>query len=417
MSTATALAAVTAVLRDLLLNGIIDRGAAGGVGPVTVSAVPPDKVPTTGDGVKSQLNLFLYAVSPNPGWRNVGLPSRSATGERLTNPPLALDLHYLLSAHGTGDFHAELLLGYAMQVLHETPVLTRGDIRRAFESALSMGGALPAFLQSLGESGLAEQVEQIKITPVALGTDELSKLWSACQTNFRTSATYHVSTVLIEGTRRTRESFPVRERRVHAAPLRAPVVDGVAPQVVEAGGMLVLSGRELLGEHLEVRFGAVVADPETVTASSTRVTVSPLPAALLAGVQTVRVSHGLLFGTPGDPHRGPESNLSAFVLAPRITSAPPLTVARGATLSLSVVPAVRYDQRVRLLAGETAVEIPARLAPPAGPETAASLSFPIPADFPAGTYPVRVEIDGAASALLPDPLTGEYALPALTVTA
>ena len=50
----------------------------------------------------------------------------------LSNPPLALNnLHYLLSAYSGGDLHAEILLGYAMQLLHEMPVLTRAAIRTA----------------------------------------------------------------------------------------------------------------------------------------------------------------------------------------------------------------------------------------------------------------------------------------------
>ena len=73
-------------------------------------------------------------MTPNQGWRNVNLPSRNGTGERLTNPPLALNLHYLLTAYGAQDFNAEILLGYAMQLLHETPVFARRDIRLAHGS-------------------------------------------------------------------------------------------------------------------------------------------------------------------------------------------------------------------------------------------------------------------------------------------
>ena len=92
MSTATALAAVTAVLRDLLLNGIIDAGTGGGgVGPVTVSAVPPDKVPNAPDD-NSRLNLFLYQVTPNLGWTNMDMPIRGTGGELRRQPVAALQL-------------------------------------------------------------------------------------------------------------------------------------------------------------------------------------------------------------------------------------------------------------------------------------------------------------------------------------
>ena len=69
MSNALGIAAVTAVLRDLLNNGLIDAS----VGDVTVSAQAPDRIETD-NGDLTQLNLFLYQVTPNQGWRNVGLP-------------------------------------------------------------------------------------------------------------------------------------------------------------------------------------------------------------------------------------------------------------------------------------------------------------------------------------------------------
>ena len=57
--------------------------------------------------------------------------SGDAQGARLTNPPLALDLHYLLTAYGSVDLNAEILLGFAMDLLNETPMLSRDTIRRS----------------------------------------------------------------------------------------------------------------------------------------------------------------------------------------------------------------------------------------------------------------------------------------------
>ena len=99
-----------------------------------MSAVAPDTIDLDNADDPPRLNLFLYQVTPNRGWRNVALPSRSAvSGERLTNAPLALDLHYVLTAYGRADFQAEILLGYAMHLLHERPVLDRAAIRRALD--------------------------------------------------------------------------------------------------------------------------------------------------------------------------------------------------------------------------------------------------------------------------------------------
>jgi hypothetical protein len=47
----------------------------------------------------------------------------------VSSLPLALN-HYLLTAYGSADFQGDILLGYAMHLLHERPVLDRAAIRR-----------------------------------------------------------------------------------------------------------------------------------------------------------------------------------------------------------------------------------------------------------------------------------------------
>ena len=84
MSSALAIAAVSASLKDLLNNGLIDHDLSS-IGSFTVTAQPPDRI-STGQTEANQLNLFLYRVTPNQGWRNVGLPSRDTRGARISNP-------------------------------------------------------------------------------------------------------------------------------------------------------------------------------------------------------------------------------------------------------------------------------------------------------------------------------------------
>ncbi len=135
MSSPLAIGAVSAVLRNLLDNGFIDVGAP--LSPVKVTAVAPDLIKLDDPDTPPSLNLFLYRTSRNIGWAEVGLPWFDSNGSRLSNPPLALNLHYLLTAYGVADFQAEILLGYAMHVLHERPVLDRAAIRRALTRARS----------------------------------------------------------------------------------------------------------------------------------------------------------------------------------------------------------------------------------------------------------------------------------------
>jgi hypothetical protein len=195
MSTALALASVTALLKDLLENGLASAGVTTKIGgDATVSALPPDRVGSGADE-KAQLNVFLYHVTPHSKMRLE--PPKGGNGHR----PLSLELHYLLTAYGAQDYQTEILLGHALQLLHESPVLERERIRSSL-SALSHTRdrrVIPAPQAALAKSDLADQVDSITITPEFLSTEEISKLWSALQAKYRPSATYKVSAVFIDG--------------------------------------------------------------------------------------------------------------------------------------------------------------------------------------------------------------------------
>ena len=80
MSTALALAGVTAVLRDRLNDGLVNHNVAGILGStVTVSVLAPDRVVPADGTESSQLNLFLYQVMPNVSWRNQALPRHKSS--------------------------------------------------------------------------------------------------------------------------------------------------------------------------------------------------------------------------------------------------------------------------------------------------------------------------------------------------
>ena len=128
MSTPLAVATVTAVLQNFLQNSVTDLATVLG-GPVTVSTEPPDRI-DIGAASPDRINLFLFQATENQGWRNFALPARSPNGDRISNPPLALDLSYLLTAYGVGDCSMpRCCSGQAMFVLHEMPVFTRDAIR------------------------------------------------------------------------------------------------------------------------------------------------------------------------------------------------------------------------------------------------------------------------------------------------
>ncbi len=62
MTNALTIAAVTAVLKDLLENSLVSDFIATSMGDVTVTALPPDRI-SVGADERAGLNLFLYQVT------------------------------------------------------------------------------------------------------------------------------------------------------------------------------------------------------------------------------------------------------------------------------------------------------------------------------------------------------------------
>lgn len=405
MSNALAIAAVTAVLKDLLNNGLIDQNVSGSLGGnVTVTALAPDlAMPLNGEASEDTLNIFLYHVTPNQGWRNVGLPSRDAGGERLSNPPLALDLHYLITAYSRQQYHAEILLGYAMQLLHETPVLPRDAIRTALRSPAAVdGNILPPAFRALAAAELSEQVEQLKICPATMGTEEMSKLWSAFQTHYRPTAAYQVSVVLIESRRSTRSSLPVRTRNLQVLPFNQLRIESITPEIVTPGNRLTLRGQNLQGDTVWVRLGELEVTPDAISSQTIEVIV---PTGARAGINSVQVVHGINFGTPFEPHRGSESNVMPIVLRPVISGTIAVTASSvvgapvGAIdLTVPVQATITPEQRVVLFLNERNGAMAYSFIAPKRDRDTRALIFTI-SEVKATTYLVRLQVDGAESLL------------------
>jgi hypothetical protein len=438
VSNALAIASVTAVLKDVLSNGMKAMKVGNIVGgDVTVSSVPPDRIDVTGTEDPTQLNLFLHQTTFNQGWRNIGLPTRNANGDRVDDNPLALNLHYLLTAYGAKDFYGEIVLGHAMQLLHETPVLTRDSIRKALNPA-------PPPLdwpKALVTSELADQVEQIKITPEVLNTEEISKLWTAINTHYRPTAAYQVTVVLIESSRSTKSALPVAARNVYVMPFDQVTVDSVADSAGESAAITALStllikGKQLRADDTRVLIGGIDMTADASDLRETQITLvfpAPLPAGMYAGIQTVQVVHIQKMGTPEVDHTGIESNVEAFVLRPIITANAPTGVVanvvdgvnvKSGNIKIDFNPKVEKTQRVLLLLNElsppanrAALSYSFKSAPGNGvvdPNTeTASVKIKFTNVVP-GDYLVRIQVDGAESLLAVDG-SGLYATPKVTI--
>jgi Pvc16 N-terminal domain/IPT/TIG domain len=422
MSDYLAVGGVTGVLKALLNTGLSEGG------PATVLVSPPgitNKAPDliqTGQDEPPQLNLFMYYASINPALRNLDQPSVDSNGNQTSNPPLAINLHYLVTAYGANPYDPEILLAFAMQVFHRTPVVPPSVIQTAL-TALNSGGSPSNEQKLIAFSTLASQIEQIRITPEALTTEEIYRLWAAFQVSYRPTTSYQVSVVVIQDTQSYQSNLPVRSRSLIAMPLTGPIIGSVSPQMVAAGQMLTIAGQNFLNgppSNTQVSFneGAPIA-PATVQGNLVRVVV---PNTLEAGVCDVRVMCSVTFPPSVTPHPGFASNPVPFQLIPVIQPAavPPYTAARGAALTINLVPAVSAIQNVVVFIGDQAIPQPPPVPLPAAPNTSNTVTVTVPNAIAVGTYPLRVQIDGAQSALTRDtnsgsPTFGQW-LPQVKVT-
>lgn len=407
MSNALAIAAATATLRQLLIHGL------------NISDVTVRPLDTARKGLASnQVNLFLYQTAVNATWRNHDLPRQVRPGE-TGQPPLPLCLYYLITAYGEGDDEtkAHQLLGHAMSVLYDHPLLGADEIEQATQT-------------DVPGSNLHEQLERIRITTQPISLEEMSKLWAAFQTNYRLSAAYQVSVVLIESARPTRTPLPVLargqdDRGVQTLLGGLPIIDEIrvpfsgtfttsdtpTPEEVHLSKALpsaqlndevALIGQHFGGNTVRVRLqrqGTSESFEPDILKQSDQVIIVKLPppgnpndpqsatASKPAGFYLASV----IVQRTDEPDR--VSNAMPFSLAPTITLSPTQAVPGNIQLTVTSAPMIQPGQRVTLLfrAGESMT------APVTQPTDQSSFNLQnIPAGQP-GEYVVRLRVDGVDS--------------------
>jgi hypothetical protein len=406
MSNALAIATVTTALAQ-----VVRTAAQSVVNGADVVPGRPDQNATPGH----RIHLFLYQVSSNGGIRNNDLPTRSANGKLVTRPAVALDLHYLLAFYGSEtDLETQRMLGAVVRDLQAKPVLTRAMIQSAISSQ-----------PFLADSNLADAVEQVKFTPLAISLEEMSKLWSVFfQTPYALSVAYQGTVVLIESEEPAQPALPVlkrgdKDQGVDTLLGPFPLIESAffgMPQdkilqrrplslpAAQLGLAVIVSGRNLGGETVLLRFhhSKLGLDQElpvaSVDLSATEVKVLlPLPGSgnsqtdWAPGVYTVTA-----VANPSGATLERTSNGLPIALSPIIGTIEPDTTipldAQGtATITIACQPRVRSEQQaVLLVAGR---EIVGRI-DPANPD---KVIFVVQ-NAPVVTHePIRLRVDGIES--------------------
>lgn len=392
MSTARAIEAVTLTLRKLIEDAVLAD-----LPGTSVTTRPPDRARENING--DQVNLFLYQTALNAAFRNIDMPLQSKPGE-TAQPPLPLNLYYLVTAYSQADNDAvsHRLLGRAMGVLHDHPLLNSAEIEAA-----------------LAESELQHQLERVRITQQPMSVEEMSKLWMIFQTNYRISAAYQVAVVLIESTRGARAPLPVLSRSgtddkgVISQPDLIPpfpAIEGVQFPAGRTsallGDVLTITGNHLDGDSQVAEFSnrrldepiavdAQAGGTDTEFKVKVEKNAATDPASWPAGFYTITAT----IKRAGEPDR--TTNELAITIAPLITGQLPLDVTRAAdhtaTIPITCAPEVRPGQRVSLIVGGTEV-----LATPFAAQTA-NVSFTM-RNAPVGDFFLRLRVDGVDSILI-----------------
>lgn len=235
--------------------------------PVTVLA--PDE-----SGGDRRINLFLYKIQENPVLKNMDWEVKRGSPSRWKPPTLSLNLFYLMTAYSlndslTGNSAAHEILGDAMRVFYENPIVPE---------------------ENLAE-GLKDAQEQVRIMLNTLDLEELSKVWATFTKAFRLSVLYEVSVVQLDMLAERERIMPPPVRKINVMGVEAPYIpprlERIQPTSGTAGSEITIFGEHLAGWKAYVSItGVEVAKTEKLTGDTFNV---ELPPDLLTGFYEIQV--------------------------------------------------------------------------------------------------------------------------------
>jgi Pvc16 N-terminal domain len=121
-----------------------------------------------------RFSMYLYRILENPYMKN--RYPLEGTGAKQRKPPLGLDLFYLLTPLVGTPREQQIVLGKAMQILYDRPILESQD--------------LP------GSLGLSGEEIRLVLNPVSL--EELTRVWQALEIPYRLSVCYIARVCLVD---------------------------------------------------------------------------------------------------------------------------------------------------------------------------------------------------------------------------
>lgn len=269
MSASTAIGKVSASLRTLLWEEMKPKHS------VKVTILAPDE-----QSEKPRINLFLYKTEENPFLQNQDWTLKPGDSNQLVPPPLSLYLYYLVTPYAqndslTGNSTAHEILGEAMRVFYENPVIPPNHL----------------------ENELKDAREEIRIVSYRMDPEELSRIWSTFSQPYRLSVLYQISTVQLDASSDKEKPLPTRVRQIGVpsvqAPFKHPVVSDMTPNSGAVGTSITFTGQNLAGWQANVTIGEQIALQDQALANDTF--ASSIPAGLQPGFYEICVDVSQLF--------------------------------------------------------------------------------------------------------------------------
>jgi Pvc16 N-terminal domain len=147
------------------------------------------------DGFTEGVSLYLYSVTFNTTRRNMPPRRDPLTGLRR-RPPVPLDLHFLLTAWAANAGQQQRLLGWAIRMLEDTPILP------------------PGFLNRFGPPGVDvfDESETVEVVGETLSLQDMYDIWQVAQSHQQPSLGYVARQVSIDSTVEMSDAAPVQTR-------------------------------------------------------------------------------------------------------------------------------------------------------------------------------------------------------------
>lgn len=263
MSLSTAIGMVSESMRNLLEGEMA-------ISPKPeITILAPDE--NSGD---RRINLFLYKIQENPTLKNLDWQVKPGSPGQLVPPPLSLNLFYLMTPYSkndqqTGNSLAHEILGEAMRIFYENPIIPRVYL----------------------PDELKDSREQIRIMLNTLDLDELSKVWATFTTAFRLSVLYEVSVVQLDMLPEKERIMAERVQAIGVPDLQSsytpPVIETIEPLSGTAGSEVCILGKNFTGWKAYVYIsGRKIVDGQGLSSDSFTVT---LPGDLVQGFHEIQV--------------------------------------------------------------------------------------------------------------------------------